>query len=56
MNNHKFRIGKNYLGWFVAVPQGWGGFHVIENVGSFELAIEQFNFLRARWGDSVRWM
>ena len=43
MIHAKFRIGKNYYGWFVAIPSWYGSFSVLEGFPSFESAIEFFN-------------
>jgi hypothetical protein len=55
MTTHKFRIGKNHLGWYVAIPQGWGGYDVIENVGSFSEAVKLFNRLTFGWSSAIEW-
>lgn len=56
MSRHKLRVGKNVNGWFVAIPQGWGGYDVIEDVGSFDGAMSLANHITSSWGERWRWM
>lgn len=35
----KYRIGKNNYGWFLAIPQTWGGWHVIDGLPSWGAAM-----------------
>ena len=49
MSRHKLRVGKNGRGWFVAIPRSYGGFDVIEDVGSFESAWALATHLIYHW-------
>jgi hypothetical protein len=56
VNRHKIKVGKNGHGWFVCVPQGWGGFHVIEDVGSWAGAMSLAHHIVGSWSDNWKWM
>lgn len=36
---HKYKIGKNRFGWFLAIPRWWGGYDVIDSLPSHEAAV-----------------
>lgn len=56
LTRRKLKVGKNAQGWFVAVPQGWGGYHVLEDVGSFHGAVSLARHIVASWSDNWKWM
>lgn len=35
----KYRIGKNPYGWFLSIPNWWGGYDVIDRLPSHEAAV-----------------
>lgn len=39
MTYRKIRVGKNDLGWFVALPKWWGGHDVIDAIPTWEAAM-----------------
>lgn len=56
MRRNKFRVGKNDRGWFVAIPQGWGGYNVIEAFDTHEQAMAAYNHFRSYWSDVLEWL